>query len=307
MVQRNPWTGFRHHKFAINPIIRENITVFMDNVCPGTSQFRLLSRGALSLPDSHLLDGLTFAACLDHPSSGHKLLQNPLALALCADGPACVRKGIHPNATLTRIYFENMFCPDPASSLDLGIKVALGDSGTELQLVVARTTPAPPPPSLCLPRPDDPTPHRPPIRFNRSANTGANPFVKKRIGSLAELVSGVRVGVDAGSFKIPDMPRSNKGKKRALDVDAEDVGSASARRTRRTENQMEKANKTSTIHLLPIPKTHPEYKDVYGAVYRGVVFALRAEMRSAVDLKVVECFVKIHVNMYAHAKGHNKT
>ena len=44
------------------------------------------------------------------------------------------------------------------------------------------------------------------------------------------------------------------------------------------ENQMEKANKTiikqSTIHLMQLPKTHPDYKDVYGAVYRGVIFAL---------------------------------
>ena len=47
--------------------------------------YRLLYRGALSLPDSLiLLDGLTFAARLDSPSkhSTFNLLQNPLALAL---------------------------------------------------------------------------------------------------------------------------------------------------------------------------------------------------------------------------------
>ena len=48
--------------------------------------YRLLYRGALSLPDSHLLlDGLTFAAKLDDTPSKHhtfNLLQNPLALAL---------------------------------------------------------------------------------------------------------------------------------------------------------------------------------------------------------------------------------
>ena len=47
-------------------------------------------------------------------------------------------RDIHPNATLTRVYFENMFCilPFSASSSksiisqrsDIGIKVALGDS-----------------------------------------------------------------------------------------------------------------------------------------------------------------------------------
>ena len=47
--------------------------------------YRLLYRGALSLPDSLLLlDGLTFAARLDSPSkqSTFHLLENPLALAL---------------------------------------------------------------------------------------------------------------------------------------------------------------------------------------------------------------------------------
>lgn len=55
--------------------------------CPAESTqsnpYRLLYRGALSLPDSHiLLDGLTFAACLDSPSKHTQLIQNPLALAL---------------------------------------------------------------------------------------------------------------------------------------------------------------------------------------------------------------------------------
>ena len=52
------------------------------------SSYRLLYRGALSLPDSLLLlDGLTFAVRLNSPSkhstvSTFNLLQNPLALAL---------------------------------------------------------------------------------------------------------------------------------------------------------------------------------------------------------------------------------
>lgn len=50
---------------------------------PNANTYRLLYRGALSLPDSHLLlDGLTFAARLDSPSKHNHLLQNPLALAL---------------------------------------------------------------------------------------------------------------------------------------------------------------------------------------------------------------------------------
>ncbi|KAJ7125384.1 hypothetical protein C8R44DRAFT_840418 [Mycena epipterygia] len=333
------------------------------------TQFRLLYRGALSLPDSHLLlDGLTFAAHLDHPSSGHNLLENPLALALESmrgrpslrwmgptkladiymDETGGITMDIHPNATLARIYFENMFCLDPAACLDSGIKVALGDSAgpettqmiifarpkaTELQLIVARITPAPPPPSMLrLPRPDDPTPRRPPIRFDRTSSVGSNPFVKKRSASVvANLGSGVRLGADSpdpipvGPFKIPDMPRSTKGKEREIlpDDDVFGQGTVENKGKRKradesdSENQMEKANKTiikqSAIHLMPIPKIHPEYKDIYGAVYRGVGFALRGEMkRSAVDLKSVERLVKIHVNMYAppdarSAKGQNKT
>ena len=55
------------------------------NTKGGATPYRLLYRGALSLPDSLLLlDGLTFAARLDSPSkhSTFHLLENPLALAL---------------------------------------------------------------------------------------------------------------------------------------------------------------------------------------------------------------------------------
>ncbi|KAJ6589168.1 hypothetical protein B0H19DRAFT_1248724 [Mycena capillaripes] len=336
-----------------------------------TSQFRLLYRGALSLPDSHLLlAGLTFAARLDH--SGHNnLLENPLALALesMRKRPslrwmglvklantymdetggismsvfflhisfinASERRDIHPNAILTRIYFENTFCLDPAASREFGIKVALGDSdgpettqmiifarpqAAELQLIVARITPAPPPPSLQrLPRPDDPTPRRPPIRFDRSYSTGANPFGRKRTPSIANLGSGVRLdSPDLGdvAFKIPALPRNGK-EREMMEIDEEDVFGQGApvenkgkrkRDESEVENQMEKANKTiikqSTMHLLHISKTHPEYKDIYGAVYRGVGFALRGEIKkSAVDLKSVERLVKIHVNMYVPSEA----
>jgi hypothetical protein len=142
--------------------------------------YRLLYRGALSLPDSLLLlDGLTFAVRLNSPSkhSAFNLLQNPLALALeSMRGRPSLRflgtvflrdvwmdesggvemyvmsvafqrwhlkifffRDIHPHATLTRVYFENVFCllPFSASSSsksvpdqrsEIGVKIALGDS-----------------------------------------------------------------------------------------------------------------------------------------------------------------------------------
>jgi hypothetical protein len=88
---------------------------------------------------------------------------------------------------------------------------------------------------------------------------GANPFVRKRIPSVANLGSGVRVGLDAipessgAAFKIPALPRS--GKERAMQVDDDVFGHGAAAvenkgKRKRTsdesdaENQMEKANKT---------------------------------------------------------------
>ncbi|KAJ7057076.1 hypothetical protein C8F01DRAFT_342584 [Mycena amicta] len=330
------------------------------------SQFRLLYRGSLSLPDSHLLlDGLTFVTRADHPSSGHSLLESPLALALESmrgvqslrwqgmvklsdvylDESAGITMDIHPDATLSRIYFENIFCLEPPMSSESGVKVALGDSDgpettymlifartqsidSELELVVGRITLTPPPPRH--PRPDDPTPRRPPHLFSRSTSAA---LPRKRTSGIANLGSGVRIGsppAASASFRIPDVPPARagsvKGKERALapfPEDEEDVfgtGSSSVapvenkgKRKRpsdeaqqEVENQMEKANKTiikqSTIHLLQLPKTHPDYKDVYGAVYRGVIFALRSEMKkSAVDLKSVERLVKLHLNMYTPA------
>ncbi|KAK7018546.1 VPS9 domain-containing protein [Favolaschia claudopus] len=345
-----------------------------------TSGFRLLYRGALSLSDSYLLlDGLTFAAHLDPSGSGNRLLDSPLALALESmrgrpslrwmgttkladtylDETGGITMDIHPSATLTRIYFENMFCLDPSPSMQIGIKVSLGDSDgpettqmlifarpqhatTDIELVVARIVPAPPAPSLLrLPRPDDPTPRRPPIRLDRSASTSSNPFaVPKRTLSAASLGSTVRVGMDTipeasssvAHFKIPAVPRAGKERERApiADNEEEDVfGSGrgetvepKGKRKRGAdesdaENQMEKANKTiikqNVLHQLPVSKSHPEYKDIYNYVYRGVLFALRGEMkRSAVDFKSVERLVKIHVNMYVpsemrNTKGQNRS
>ncbi|KAF7334386.1 VPS9 domain-containing protein [Mycena venus] len=345
---------------------------------PTGTQFRLLYRGALSLPDSHLLlDGLTFAARLDHSGSGNRLLESPLALALESmrgrpslrwmgttkladtylDETGGISMDIHPSATLTRIYFENTFCVDPSACSYSRARTPKGSTNSELELVVARITPAPSAPSLLrLPRPDDPTPRRPPIRFGlertATSSSSANLFSGrnlKRTASAASLGSSVRVGLDAmpeasssstanaDTFKIPAIPRAGKERTHPMAVDIkqeeeeEDVfgtGRVENKGKRKrgsddresdVENQMEKANKTiikqSTIHALPIPKTHPEYKDIYGAVYRGVGFALRGEMkRSAVDLKAVERFVKIHVNMYvpsevraSGSKGQNKS
>ncbi|KAF8911630.1 hypothetical protein CPB84DRAFT_1812420 [Gymnopilus junonius] len=130
--------------------------------------YRLLYRGALSLPDSLLLlDGLTFTARLGSPSkqSSFQLLENPLALALesmrgrptlrfigsvnlkdiYVDESGGVEMDIHPSAILSQIYFENTFCLLPFASAsastskdskaersEIGIRVALGIATTHI-------------------------------------------------------------------------------------------------------------------------------------------------------------------------------
>jgi hypothetical protein len=138
---------------------------------------------------------------------------------------------------------------------------------TELQLIVARITPAPPPPSLRLPRPDDPTPRRPPLRFDRSSSAGSNAFMKKRTNSVsvvADLGSGVRLGADA-SFKVPEMPRSAKGKEREVVADDDVFGQGAVENKGKRkrdesdrENEIEKANKTVRAAPPPILRRVPD-------------------------------------------------
>ncbi|KLO16204.1 hypothetical protein SCHPADRAFT_870064 [Schizopora paradoxa] len=120
---------------------------------------RLLYRGALSLPDSHLLlDGLTFTIDLptDDQQASLKLLETPLPLALeilrgrpslsfigverldafRAQKLGCeyddgVNLHIHPRCTLTRQLFTHNLCTRPidpeTGRTILGIRIRLGD------------------------------------------------------------------------------------------------------------------------------------------------------------------------------------
>ncbi|KAI6125524.1 hypothetical protein EV401DRAFT_1855894 [Pisolithus croceorrhizus] len=201
---------------------------------------RHLYRGALSLPDSYiLLDGLTFSAKLpmnvpsstyDSPSTSQlsdalvrDLIHNPLALALesmrgrpslrfngtvrlkdiWTDEAGEVYMDIHPLATLSKVYFENILCLSPllpfprggncTKRTEIGVRIALGDTDgpetTEIvvfgetsemihpsQLVSATSSSTIPSPPLVArvarittapraPRPDDPTPRKPPARL----------------------------------------------------------------------------------------------------------------------------------------------
>ncbi|KAK0447380.1 uncharacterized protein EV420DRAFT_1647708 [Desarmillaria tabescens] len=158
---------------------------------PTRTSSRLVYRGSLALPDSHVtLDGIAFSAMLTAQTT---LLQNPLALALeslrgiairfvavinLADvyydikaAPSIVLD-IHPQAVLSTVYFQNIFCLRPEQTHSIGVQVALGDTdatniviyassvgNNALRLLAARITPPP----VVLPRPDDPTPRKPPL------------------------------------------------------------------------------------------------------------------------------------------------
>ncbi|KAG5351921.1 hypothetical protein C0989_004468 [Termitomyces sp. Mn162] len=391
------------------------------------NSYRLLYRGSLSLPDSHLLlDGLTFVARLDSPSKNNHLLQNPLALALESmrgrpslrfmgivklhddqnlwlDESGGIEMDIHPRATMTRIYFENVFCLTPFSSTstsaqpdtsDIGIKVALGDSGAftalstplsglispldgpetthvviyarsnqadnSLNLTVARlmARPQPSQSSLRLPRPDDPTPRKPPLLYAASSTRSGLKRVPslvpgrelKRVASqtsiagskhkkaadvdggvMADLGSGVRLGEGTGSglFKVPEVPLHgksvSKGKGKQVEGDKDVFGTSSSlkavskgKRKRDTDQdqgvgEVERTNKdtikrNTLEHLYKrkdpttsalFGKSHPEFKELFSYISRGVVFALRGHLKlRPVDLAEVEHLVRLHADMY---------
>ncbi|EGO00806.1 hypothetical protein SERLA73DRAFT_167044 [Serpula lacrymans var. lacrymans S7.3] len=378
-----------------------------------SSPHRLLYRGALSLPDSHLLlDGLTFFARLGdnatNPNgiSTMELLDNPLALALESmrgrptlrfkgttklkdfwldtSGDVCM--DIHPYATLTRVYFENILCLTPISSLDgrsdSGIRVSLGDSDgpdtTEIiiygklsheclpstsasppvQIHVARITTAPRSVPR-RPRPDDPTPRKPPSILSAKRSLDSYDMVNnsKRIKSSLGTGKGKGKAVDEdetlkrarevmlhlprqGSgtisqkgepvFKVPLLPSravlkpkgGGKGKVNPnveIDVfgavghlDSKDKNKRKAEEndalveTEESACDFEQANKvvikkTAVKYLgaAGIGKNHPEFKELFGFVYRGTSFALRTKIKVLhMSGKMVNDLVDAHVKLY---------
>ncbi|KAI0764370.1 hypothetical protein BD413DRAFT_577422 [Trametes elegans] len=231
---------------------------------PGPTH-RLLYRGSISLPDSYIpLDGLSFTARISDMHS--TLFNNPLALTLESlrglplhlletakvsetwiEPPGDILVDIHPDATVTRLFFENLFCLTPitASSgrTEYGVRLSVTQShdpetpdlliygelrdvpptATEpvpssssaapktLHLLAAHILPGPPP-ALAprLPRPDDPTPRRPPPAFGakRKLDTAGISF------DLADVAKRTRVG-DKGKGKALAKESSEEAMRRA--------------------------------------------------------------------------------------------
>ncbi|KAG1726969.1 uncharacterized protein EDB91DRAFT_1228953 [Suillus paluster] len=328
---------------------------------------RLLYRGSLSLPDSYLLlDGLTFSANLDNKD----LLHNPLALALesmrgrpslrlkgtellknlCIDSSDDVCVDIHPSATLSRVYFENILCLSrlsPEGRTEIGVRVALGDTdgpATTEMLIFGETLPTSTTPSLTIrvariipatrgPRPDDPTPRKPPLHLFTSKQTIGELAANTRImvdaangkGEGSEVVRRAKEvmlhlpnskprgrGKDrdketGGIFKVPAPPAKKtshaadgdvfgpvsdyKGKTRAVDEEISDI-----------EQENKYIIKKFTVRRLDavgVSKAHLEFKDIFGFVYRGTAFALRATIKkSPVSALALDTLVEAHIKLY---------
>ncbi|KIJ06467.1 hypothetical protein PAXINDRAFT_158718, partial [Paxillus involutus ATCC 200175] len=324
---------------------------------------------------------------------------------------------IHPFATLSRVYLENILCLShliPASHdmygpkrTEVGVRVSLGDTdGPEtteiiiygeadtllcppqfssatpssessgsppLTMRVARITPTPRPP-----RPDDPTPRKPPAYlYGGSAirELGANKRIKprsisgkdkakanerdeddivrrarevmlhlpgsnvpvngrakakdKRMGSIADKAKQKSHGKGQPSFKdsvfkVPELPAkarrrqedagtdvfgiveppltstngsSAKGKGKAKDtgLDGEDGESS----TEATNKIVLKKSAVRHLANAGISRSHPEFKDLFGFVYRGAAFALRAQIKTShLSTQAVEAITEAHVKLY---------
>ncbi|KII95539.1 hypothetical protein PLICRDRAFT_25981 [Plicaturopsis crispa FD-325 SS-3] len=351
------------------PTISNNVTA---STSPSTSTtpskppvgHRLLYRGSLSLPDSYLLlDGLTFVA------SG-PVLQNTTALALeSMRGRPCLRftgivklkdlwmdtgggvcMDIHPDATLSRVYFENIFCLLPIISQDgrseTGVRVALGDndgpettqiviyaqtspSSRTLTLQIARITTTPPT-LLRPPRPDDPTPRKPPphFTFTTDARKGKRKATDEdeRVRKAREVMLFGRISKSKEKepvFKVPSVPTrgdvfgplcsgsgvdngNGKGKGKAQDKERAEAD----KEREKAEAEMEQSNKSVlkklAMRLLAsagADKTDAGFKELFGFVYRGAAFALRSSMKvKKLDMQIAERAVEAHVRLY-HPSG----
>ncbi|KAF8622938.1 hypothetical protein AX15_006615 [Amanita polypyramis BW_CC] len=149
----------------------------------------------------------------------------------------------------------------------------------------------------------------------------------KRIASIGKLAGSAakKPKLDMrGGFKVPDMPVSAEGKGKTRQIADDDVfglnliNGEKNHDTIHGENEVEKTNKNIIKRIAldflaktkdpgratSVSRSHPEFKEIFQWVYRGVSFALRVRMRSAiVDAAVVNCLVKTHVEMYVSGHG----
>ncbi|KAI0302290.1 hypothetical protein B0F90DRAFT_1667516 [Multifurca ochricompacta] len=164
------------------------------------------------------------------------------------------------------------------------------------------------------PRPDDPSPRFPPVLVytkKRRAEESPSTKLKRRKDEAvlqnardvmtrmpsADVIGGTNrpklfsraKTVQDDVFKVPSLP-DLKGKDKVSDISKE----------------LEKANKTvvkraasDCLAKYGIHKVDAEFKEIWGFIYRGTEFALRAHMQSrAIESRTAEKFAKVHAEMY---------
>lgn len=366
-------------------------------VAGAASSHRLLYRGALALPDSHLLlDGLSFVA--DITSRSDNLLENPLALALESmrgrpslaflgtenlkdiwlDPSSEINVYIHPYSTLSQLYFENILCLEPVTSAEkrtnLGIRCGLGDGSDPattdfliygqlkpsaepdasqastsasapetLHILAARILPHAPQPAPRAPRPDDPTPRRPPALLapqkRKASDSDVRAAQKRAKAAEADaqvrlarevMLHGPRAGLKrakskpADAFKVPQLParagsldgaafEATQGAADASEAGVKGKGKEKDNVELPGSSELEKANKTvikqATIAALSkygISKAHTDFNELYQTTYRGTCFALRSVIRmQAATMRTVERLIQDHLRMYLRGTGEN--
>ncbi|KAH9072755.1 hypothetical protein EDB83DRAFT_2358925 [Lactarius deliciosus] len=183
-----------------------------------------------------------------------------------------------------------------------------------LQLRAARILAVPPKQQPRPPRPDDPSPRFPPTQMHarkRHADDSPSARLKRRKADvmqqnardgLTRIPSAGVIGntnrpkllsraktVQDDVFKVPSLP-DPKGKGKGFDI----------------AKELEKANKavvkraaSDCLAKYGIHKTDAEFKEIWGFIYRGTEFALRAQMQSrAIECRTADKFAKMHAEMY---------
>ncbi|KAF8489673.1 hypothetical protein JB92DRAFT_3012535 [Gautieria morchelliformis] len=230
--------------------------------------------------------------------------------------------------------------PDESDLLVFG---SLLPSQSTLRMTVARITPPRPPvPVIRKPRPDDPAPRRPPVlEFSKKNITakrrrvdlddGVSDEPQAKRGKRDKTIDLKSLMARETMYRLPTASTANakhaKGKARASgqgpsfklpsfpgEAHGEDVfGISSSSVCSRTldSDDLEISNKTivrkSAVKALAargMPKEHPEFKELFGWVIRGVGFSLRRKMNAVrVGNDEVERLVDSHVLMYFDGFG----
>ncbi|KAG0700224.1 hypothetical protein DFH29DRAFT_1056421 [Suillus ampliporus] len=188
--------------------------------------------------------------------------------------------------------------PAMTEMLIFGEALSSSTSATSLTIRAARITPA-----TRAPRPDDPTPRKPPLQLLTRKQTIGELAVNTRIKVNAN-GKGEDSEVKRKYFKVPALPENHtpdadvlglvsdpKGKTRAVDEGIGDI-----------EQDNKSIIKKFTVRHLEadgVSKTHPEFKEVLGFVYRGTAFALRATVKkSPVTALALDTLVEAHIELY---------